>query len=45
MGFDLGSGFLKIIDRDTNETLDLGEVTSMEMEVEERSNKEELVGD
>ena len=41
MGFDLGSGFLKIIDRDTNETLDLGEVTSMEMEVEEWSNKEE----
>ena len=41
MGFELGSGFLKIIDRDTNETLDLGEVTSMEMEVEEWSNKEE----
>lgn len=41
MGFELGTGFLTIIDRDTGEQFDLGEVTPMEMEVEEWSNKEE----
>ena len=39
MGFELGTGFLTMIDRDTGEQFDLGEVTPMEMEVEEWSNK------
>lgn len=41
MGFELGTGFLTMIDRDTGEQFDLGEVTPMEMEVEEWCNKEE----
>lgn len=41
MGFELGTGFLTMIDRDTGEQFDLGEVVPMEMEVEEWSNKEE----
>lgn len=41
MGFELGTGFLTMIDRDTGEQFDLGEVAPMEMEVEEWSNKEE----
>ena len=41
MGFELGTGFLTMIDRDTGEQFDLGEVTPMGMEVEEWSNKEE----
>ena len=35
MGFELGTGFLTMIDRDTGEQFDLGEVTPLEMEVEE----------
>ena len=35
MEFELGTGFLTIIDRDTGEQFDLGEVAPMEMEVEE----------
>ena len=41
MEFELGSGFLTMIDRDTGESFELGKVTPMEMEVEEWSNKEE----
>ena len=41
MEFELGTGFLTMIDRDTGERFDLGEVAPMEMEVEEWSNKEE----
>ena len=41
MGFELGTGFLTIIDRDTGEQFDLGEVSPLEMEVEEWSDKEE----
>ena len=41
MGFELGTGFLIMTDRDTGEQFDLGEVAPMEMEVEEWSNKEE----
>lgn len=41
MDFKLGTGFLTMIDRDTGEQFDLGEVAPMEMEVEEWSNKEE----
>lgn len=41
MGFELGSGFLTMIDRDTGESFDFGEITPLEMEVEEWSNKEE----
>ena len=41
MEFELGTGFLTMIDLDTGEQFDLGEVAPMEMEVEEWSNKEE----
>ena len=41
MGFELGTGFLTMIDRDTGEHFDLGEVAPLEMEVEGWSDKEE----
>lgn len=41
MEFELGTGFLTMIDRDISEQFDLGEVTPLEIEVEEWSNKEE----
>ena len=41
MNFELGTGFLTMIDRDTGESFDLGEVAPLEMEVEEWSDKEE----
>ncbi len=41
MEFELGTGFLTMIDRDTGEQFDLGEAAPMEMEIEEWSNKEE----
>ncbi len=41
MGIKLGSGFLTMTCLDTGESFDLGEVSPLEMEVEEWSNKED----
>ena len=41
MNFELGTGFLTMIERDTGEEFNLGKVAPLEMEVEEWSNKEE----
>lgn len=37
----IGTGSLMILDRESSEQIDLGEVSSLEMEVEEWSNREE----
>lgn len=41
MGFELGSGFLAMIDRESGEIFDLGEVAPLEIEYEEWSKDEE----
>lgn len=41
MGIELGTGLLTMIDRDTGEQFDLGEVAPLEMEIEQWSDKEE----